>query len=461
MGRWRKYRRELHFDSICGHRHMEAHYTDMARRGWMLERLGAVTHRYRAAKPCDVRFCVDVLPDIGVYDYPHGDNALSYRAMCEDAGWELVAQHRQTHVFRAKDADSPPLMLHTDAREQNRINMRAYRKSELFGALLEVVALPLLVYFLMFRGNTAMFFSDLLFFVTIGLPFAVLSGILRSTMGFVWYLQSQWAFKRSQPPPVINRRLYRFVTGLHRFDMMALLICLIIGVVLQLHGGTSPVLVIFAIGIPMIGLIIGLGTRKKIDTQEHTKSENIARSIFRALGAGVLAMIVVLIAPQPRADFSAEQVNPAITLSALNMTQRTHIWAMEQSTSLIVPLHYTHQETNWNSNDGVHTTVQQSISTAVARRLFNDRVNQTLGWHYTIYLPRGADVRFRRMDGADAAAWGADEGVISVIMGESVLTKLRSGTTLVFVRVRSDAGVNMDLKRQAVLDLWSVLETRD
>ena len=461
MGRRRIYKRELHFDLIGGHRHMEAHYADMARRGWMLERLGAVTHRYKAAEPQerDVRFCVDVLPDIGSYDYPHSDNALSYRAMCEDAGWELVAQRGQTHVFRAKDADSPPLMLHTDVQEQNRIYMRAYRKSELFGLLYALIVLPLILYGAIFGHGVTNFLHNMLFTTLVGIPIVAIATILYSLAGLVWYIQLHIAYKRNLPPPVINRRFLRIVTGLLKFGMAFMYACILAGSVLEVMGGLPLVTVIFPFAVMLIMILAGMKVQKKIETEERSKRENIALMAHSVIVTGFFTFFILLIGagflPQPETRPVDVQTHPAITLNTLNMPPHRSIRAAERGTSIVVPVHYVYSESSWH--ESVSTTVQRSVSTTIARWLFNDWVDTMLAWHSRFNITRAAIVHYHRMDSAEAALWGADEGVITITENEDVSTKLRSGRTLVFVSVSSSTGVDMDLKRQAVLDLWGEL----
>jgi len=440
---------------------METHYADMARRGWMLERHGAILQRYKACEPQETRFCVDVLPDIGMFDYPHGANAMSYRAMCEDAGWELVAQHRQTHVFRAKDAESVPLTLHTDAREQNTIYMRAYRKMELFVHVSILLYLPFLLYMNISTLGATVFLDNRLLTASIGIPVIFTSAIMHCITGLVWYLQSFIARRRGSPPPVINRRLLRAITCMHTVGWVILVVSATFGIVLEIINGVPLAVMLFSPAVWLIALTILLRVDKKIDTQERTKRENIRLWISSSFGAVFLTMIILMIgigflpSSEPRRLDAA--AHPSITLSALGMEAPNSMRSEERGTSIAVPVNYSHSESNWHGNLRVSTTVQRSVSTTIARWLFNDRVATTMDWHNRFDITRGAVVHYHRLDSAEAAAWGADEVVITITEGENVSTKLRRGRTLVFVRVFGRADVDMGLKQQAVSDLWDAL----
>ena len=65
-----KYMRQAYMGTIGDMKTLEHHFTLMAEQGWMIDKIGMVTHRYRAVEPCKKRFFVDILPQITAFDYP-------------------------------------------------------------------------------------------------------------------------------------------------------------------------------------------------------------------------------------------------------------------------------------------------------------------------------------------------------------------------------------------------------
>ena len=73
------------------HTTMEQHFEKMARKGWILDRMGIFWH-YRRSEPKELRYAVGYFPGSGVYAPPTGEE-LTFEEYCQIAGWELAAEH--------------------------------------------------------------------------------------------------------------------------------------------------------------------------------------------------------------------------------------------------------------------------------------------------------------------------------------------------------------------------------
>lgn len=112
--RQKKTRVELY--SLYDHTGIAAHLEQMAAKGWLLEKIGNFGWRYRRCEPKQLRFAVTYFPKASIYDAAPSEGEQTFRAYCEQAGWQLAAANAQLQIFYHEDPDCTPL--ETDALTQ-------------------------------------------------------------------------------------------------------------------------------------------------------------------------------------------------------------------------------------------------------------------------------------------------------------------------------------------------------
>ena len=85
-----------------------AHLADMAAQGWMLEKLGAWSWRYRRTEPKKLRFAVTFFP-ASQFDPGPSEGLETYRDYCAAAGWVLAADTAQVQIFYNEDENAVPI----------------------------------------------------------------------------------------------------------------------------------------------------------------------------------------------------------------------------------------------------------------------------------------------------------------------------------------------------------------
>lgn len=85
-----------------------AHLADMAAQGWMLEKLGAWSWRYRRTEPKKLRFAVTFFP-ASQFDPGPSEGLETYRDYCAAAGWVLAADTAQVQIFYTEDENAVPI----------------------------------------------------------------------------------------------------------------------------------------------------------------------------------------------------------------------------------------------------------------------------------------------------------------------------------------------------------------
>lgn len=89
------------------HNSIERHLESRARSGWRVDGIGTLFH-YHRAEPAEVKYAVVYVEDSGFWTPPN-EHEISFEEFCEEAGWELVAEHHKLKVFCNEDLKAVPI----------------------------------------------------------------------------------------------------------------------------------------------------------------------------------------------------------------------------------------------------------------------------------------------------------------------------------------------------------------
>jgi len=87
---------------------IERHLTDMAAKGWMLEKLGTFW-RYRRCGPGRVHFAVTYYPRASAFDPEPDEEQRAFWDFCEHEGWTLAASSAQLQIFCSRRENPTPV----------------------------------------------------------------------------------------------------------------------------------------------------------------------------------------------------------------------------------------------------------------------------------------------------------------------------------------------------------------
>ena len=407
-----KYLRQVYTGTIGDMKNMELYFAEMAQQGWMIDSIGALSHRYRRVEPCKKRFFVDFLPQITAFDYPENEDAQDYRRICEESGWTFVAASKQLHIFCADDFTPPPTPIHTDNRIQAQIYMKMCRKYEIFSLLFPFIIFGAIIFQQLSYNGMEIILSNLLIFQMAGWFFFLIGYVW--TLGFVltWYLQVKKSAKHGLPLPVVNYRLSRIRRKVFSAGGIAFALCLLTGIVLEIIGGMPIGFVLFIV-MPLTMLGAGLWIRRQIDTKRRGRKANIIMTVtVIALLTIILngALIFGVISRVPHHDMSGSLGNrTALTLNSVGISAEPERTSNRVMGSVLVPTHYIYWEINRQGN--VHTEIYRSVSGSITRGLYNRYVRELEAGYAGFMHRNGYDVELTYLTSEEAALWGADKGV--------------------------------------------------
>ena len=104
-----KHRFELPLYSFYDHTGMVHRLEKMARRGWILDKMGGMLWRYRQEEPCRLKYAVVYFPEVTGFEPTPPERHLRLQELCAQAGWILAATAGKFQVYCNEDPDAVPL----------------------------------------------------------------------------------------------------------------------------------------------------------------------------------------------------------------------------------------------------------------------------------------------------------------------------------------------------------------
>jgi hypothetical protein len=374
---------EFYMEFIGGAKNLESHFAKMAEKGWQIQRIGLLFNRYVKAEPQKTRFCVDVLPEIGNWNYPQNHDVKSYHSICEDAGWEFVTSQRQLHVFRANE-NAEPLELHTDNRVQCQAFMKAFARRECIVNLVGFVIILSSLFPVLAMG-AGIFFNDTFLFLLAGMALPAIWKILYIFAGAAWFFKTLRAARLDQPLPVINRRFCRFLTQLNFWGMIFLFVLTTIGFFLETRNGLHVGFAASVILIVLVNFAIILMLWRSVENTERTRSENIR---FLAIGAVVMVFASGIALNIAGSFFPTEvtltqvETRVQITTAELGLEPFGAVFSRDRRTSVAVPVYFAQWEYQPGGRGDRRIFIQkcEAINSRVAQWIFTHWINERIEW---------------------------------------------------------------------------------
>ena len=430
-------------------KNLERRFTEMAERGWMIDKIGSYTLRYRAVAPCKKHFFVDCSPQIASFDYPRNEDVNYYRTICEESGWTLVWSNPQIHIFCA-DADAPaPVPIHTDNKIQAKNYLRAFRKYELTDLIFGL--LVLLSFSLTLRNINALL-SNIRLFMTFGFCFLL--------AGFVWTLGSAalWcgrtirSARNDLPIPVAGYRSSKLRDIVINAGFAAFLACIIIGAILDICAGTSRTLIRLLFPTLNMVSIVCAGTLQRDidDKKDGYGKKNIS---FSAVSVALIVafMLTPLITSTEKSPYlDSLDTRPALTLKNTGIPSAPFSSFTLTDGSVAVPVNYYHRE--FSAQGQVATQVIKAINNSLAHRIYSEYFKKST-MRFGALESTMAEAVVLTPD--EAASWGAQEGLTRFSKTDNIAELLLLNDTSVLRLSVEGETMDMESVQQAVKSLWS------
>ncbi len=128
-------KREINCYSFYDRSGIEAHLEQMAKKGWLLDKISGLFWTYQAAEPQALRFAVSWYPQASDFDPVPSEGQQTFHEFCAHSGWKLAASVGPMQIFYNDQPD--PLPIETDpALELRQIHKQAKKMMISYGLLL-------------------------------------------------------------------------------------------------------------------------------------------------------------------------------------------------------------------------------------------------------------------------------------------------------------------------------------
>lgn len=102
-------KRRLEFFSFYNHTGIEKHFTEMAKKGWIIESISNFYWTYRKIEPKEIHFCVTYYPRGSDFDPVPNQEQQTFHDFCAHTGWKLACTWFQMQVFYNESVSPVPL----------------------------------------------------------------------------------------------------------------------------------------------------------------------------------------------------------------------------------------------------------------------------------------------------------------------------------------------------------------
>lgn len=95
----REKKRRLELISFYDHTGMEARFAEMAKKGWLIERMSNFLWTYCKIEPQELHFTVSYFPKANEFDPEPSQEQQRFFDFCRETGWQPVCTWFQMQVF--------------------------------------------------------------------------------------------------------------------------------------------------------------------------------------------------------------------------------------------------------------------------------------------------------------------------------------------------------------------------
>lgn len=385
--------------SMLDYKAMEEYFEKMAAQGWLLEKISAVTAKFRKTEPQNLTFTVDIFPYISIFDSPNHRNASDYRELCEQSGWHFVTSANKFQIFYAK-ADENPIPIQTDSVVEEKILRKSVLGTEFF---LFLICLPAIMFGLgaLFPFDYSRLFTNTSIVATVYYPILLIPILIYTGYYILWFSKAKRNIKRGLPLPRTSLKAAR-VRGLFLLCVATLLISLmLIAVIADAIGGHTFIL--YFLFLPITSLAIGIWYKKTVAAKVRSRGKNITIFVVAVLSIMIVFTVFMtgLVASRGRLFESITGMKnelpngyAALELSDFGLAESPQIISFSKTSSFVVPQSYDYYEI---SQEGVvRTKYIRAINTNVAEYIFDGM------------LKREGSLIYRSVNEASADAWNVD-----------------------------------------------------
>lgn len=250
---------------------IEVYLEEMSEKGWMLEKVGRMTAKFRAIEPKKLKFYVDVFKEGGPLTPENTKEAEEYRSLCQESGWNFITSQDYLQFFYAGE-DKNPVPIQTDeVLEQKIVETTLWRGEQLSMIIFSIAAVMALVKYFPISHNNLISFVGVA--GTFLFPLLCIIMLVSTVYGLIRTLKARGNIKRGLPieKPTLKSARKRIMA----FHVSTLIIGFIFLLAFIGDAFFRPRIIVISLIGPVLGVGIGLGLRYIIKKKTTDKRNSV------------------------------------------------------------------------------------------------------------------------------------------------------------------------------------------
>ncbi|WP_312906685.1 DUF2812 domain-containing protein [Tissierella praeacuta] len=364
-------KRELFAFSASDISTMEEHFEEMAKKGWMLDKIGEYSIRYKRTKPQELKFCVDLLPKLSVFDYPHNEHVVRYRNLYINSGWNFLTASHKIQVFYSLKEDNLLPIQTDDRKKQSIIN-----KSLLFEIIVYIVYLFILIgsLFKLFPVDYNRLKSNIDIVMTIMTPIFIIPGVAYIFSHGFWIFRAKVAIKNGEKLPKINYKYLKFRTFSLLYPALLFAVLTIAALITDLINGNFQGA--FSLLPVIIGITAGTLFRKNKNKKKRSKDRNVVLfGVFIVLVVIGVNIIILKLYDAGETEELREGYK-GLTLNDFNQREIDYSNFYREGSILLPKISTYYEESSDGNGDYVRTQYIKAINNRMAKYVFDGMIEK-------------------------------------------------------------------------------------
>lgn len=367
---------------------MGEYLEEMADKGWMVEKVGRYTAKFRAIEPQKIKFYVDVFKEGGPLTPEKTESSEEYRKLCQESGWTFITSQDYLQFFYA-DGDIEPVPIQTDEEIEQKIVEHTLLKRELSGVLIFAI----LAVYILFR-NIPIKYTNLLNFTgvtsTFLYPILCIFTAIPAVYSIILMIRARRNIKNglSITKPTLKsarRRIIVFYGAIWIIGLFYVLSFII-------DSFYRPEILIYVLLGPGIGIIFGSSIRYLVKKNIISKDSDLNYMVI-----GIIIILIFLYTAGPSIFEKTEEIYkvdsapesyPVITLEELSKEsgQESELSReFKHGMSPVIPKHYTYREyvNLGDSSKSINIKYYEAINPYFADIIFNgitEKLEKGMKW---------------------------------------------------------------------------------
>lgn len=265
---------------------VEEYLEKMANKGWLLQSARRSRFKFKKIEKTKIKYSVDVLDRVSVWEHENSDIALEYREYCEAAGWKYVCEDSKIQIFYTQE-DKEISSIHTDKEEKYKVIFKA-SKSSVYSKMILIVLYIVMMYMTLISNAENTLATNLGAFMMVLIISVIFINIIEIISFYMWVIKARGQLKKNDLMPHTSLKQLERKNILIKIYNLTILIILIISVVFDIREGSKFNIPMLLVGLVFIIIINNI--KRFTDKKDYSKDSNMGIYI------GVTIVLVIIVA---------------------------------------------------------------------------------------------------------------------------------------------------------------------